>query len=65
MGTRLREQEGPGKYNEEAWEAMDRVLEEARRAGLKVILSFLDNWKYNGAGPGTASRSCFGPADTG
>lgn len=44
-------QEGPGKYNEEAWEALDRVLDEARRAGLKVILSFLDNWKYPGAPP--------------
>ena len=39
-------QDGPGRYNEEAWQALDRVLEEARRAGLKVILSFLDNWKY-------------------
>ncbi len=42
------EQDGPGKYNEEAWEALDRVLDEARRAGLKVMLSFLDNWKYAG-----------------
>ena len=42
-------QEGPGKYNDNVWEAMDRVLDEARRAGLKVMLSFLDNWKYNGA----------------
>lgn len=41
-------QEGPGKYNEEAWEALDRVLDEARRVGLKVMLSFLDNWKYAG-----------------
>ncbi|BDA41827.1 Mannan endo-1,4-beta-mannosidase 4 [Coccomyxa sp. Obi] len=40
--------DGPGKYNEEAWEALDRVLDEARRAGLKVMLSFLDNWKYAG-----------------
>ena len=50
------EQDGPGKYNEEAWEALDRVLEEARRAGLKVILSFLDNWKYLGAGPAVPSQ---------
>jgi endo-1,4-beta-mannosidase len=41
-------QDGPGKYNEEAWEALDRVLDEARRSGLKVMLSFLDNWKYAG-----------------
>ena len=44
-------QDGPGRYNEESWAALDRVLEEARRAGLKVILSFLDNWKYLGAPP--------------
>ncbi len=42
-------QEGPGKYNDDVWEAMDRVIDEARRAGLKVMLSFLDNWKYTGA----------------
>ena len=41
-------QDGPGLYNEDAWEALDRVLDEARRAGLKVMLSFLDNWKYIG-----------------
>ena len=43
------EQDGPGKYNDDVWEAMDRVLDEARRAGLKVMMSFLDNWKYDGA----------------
>lgn len=42
-------QDGPGKYNDDVWEALDRVLDEARRAGLKVMLSFLDNWKYIGA----------------
>ena len=41
-------QEAPGQYNEDVWEALDRVLDEARRAGLKVMLSFLDNWKYIG-----------------
>ena len=41
-------QDGPGLYNDDAWEALDRVLDEARRAGLKVMLSFLDNWKYIG-----------------
>ncbi|CAK0746787.1 hypothetical protein CVIRNUC_001718 [Coccomyxa viridis] len=40
--------DGPGLYNDDAWEALDRVLDEARRAGLKVMLSFLDNWKYIG-----------------
>ena len=41
-------QDGPGKYNDDVWEALDRVLDEARKAGLKVMLSFLDNWKYIG-----------------
>jgi hypothetical protein len=49
MHVPARAQDGPGRYNEEVWQALDRVLEEARRAGLKVILSFLDNWKYLGA----------------
>ena len=44
----LLRQDGPGLYNDDAWEALDRVLDEARRAGLKVMLSFLDNWKYIG-----------------
>ena len=47
-GVLLR-QDGPGLYNDDVWEALDRVLDEARRAGLKVMLSFLDNWKYIGA----------------
>ena len=47
-GACCRAQDGPGLYNDDAWEALDRVLDEARRAGLKVMLSFLDNWKYIG-----------------
>jgi hypothetical protein len=42
-------QEGPGRYSAAAWEALDRVLDLARAAGLKVMVSLLDNWKYNGA----------------
>ena len=42
-------QEGPGQYDAAAWEALDRVLDLARASGLKVIISLLDNWKYNGA----------------
>ena len=39
----------PGVYNDEALEAMDFVLERARLLGLKIMLSFADNWKYQGA----------------
>ena len=54
-GVCCRAQDGPGLYNDDAWEALDRVLDEARRAGLKVMLSFLDNWKYIGE-PGPPSQ---------
>ena len=37
-----------GKLDEDAMVALDYVLDEARRAGLKVIVSLLDNWKYQG-----------------
>eukprot|EP01025_Chloroclados_australasicus_P031892 TRINITY_DN322_c0_g1_i2.p2 TRINITY_DN322_c0_g1~~TRINITY_DN322_c0_g1_i2.p2 ORF type:complete len:584 (+),score=68.95 TRINITY_DN322_c0_g1_i2:113-1753(+) len=39
-------QTAPGVYNERAFMALDFVLETARRNGMKVILSFIDNWKY-------------------
>lgn len=41
-------QESPGKYNEKALFALDTVIDEARRAGLRVIPTFVDNWKYYG-----------------
>eukprot|EP01026_Neomeris_dumetosa_P001875 TRINITY_DN1048_c0_g1_i10.p1 TRINITY_DN1048_c0_g1~~TRINITY_DN1048_c0_g1_i10.p1 ORF type:complete len:522 (-),score=65.63 TRINITY_DN1048_c0_g1_i10:651-2216(-) len=39
-------QEKPGKYAEWAFQALDWIIEDARRHGMKVILSFVDNWKY-------------------
>lgn len=39
-------QVGPGLYNEMAFRALDFVVEEARRNGLKLVLSLIDNWKY-------------------
>eukprot|EP01026_Neomeris_dumetosa_P036820 TRINITY_DN2976_c0_g1_i11.p1 TRINITY_DN2976_c0_g1~~TRINITY_DN2976_c0_g1_i11.p1 ORF type:complete len:487 (-),score=43.13 TRINITY_DN2976_c0_g1_i11:309-1628(-) len=36
----------PGVYDESAFQSLDYILEEARRNGMKVILSFVDNWKY-------------------
>lgn len=52
LSSPFRKQEGPGRYDAAAWEALDRVLDLARAHGLKVIISLLDNWKYNGAPPG-------------
>lgn len=38
----------PGEYNNEALEAMDQIMDTARQLGLKVLLSFADNWKFHG-----------------
>ncbi|GMH44902.1 hypothetical protein BSKO_12859 [Bryopsis sp. KO-2023] len=39
-------QEKPGHYEEETFKALDYILDEARKHGIRVILSFIDNWKY-------------------
>jgi len=39
-------QTAPGVYDERGLKALDFVLETARKYGLQVILSFIDNWKY-------------------
>ena len=39
-------QTAPGKYDEGGLEALDYVLDSARRHGIQLILSFVDNWKY-------------------
>lgn len=41
-------QASPGVFNENTFKALDWLLDEARRHGLRVILSFADNWKYPG-----------------
>ena len=38
----------PGEYNLDVLEALDFVLDTARDVGLKVMLSFADNWKFLG-----------------
>lgn len=38
----------PGEFNEEAFRALDRVLAIANRAGVRVIIPFVDNWKWWG-----------------
>jgi mannan endo-1,4-beta-mannosidase len=39
-------QTSPGKYDERGLKSLDFVLETARKYGLQVVLSFIDNWKY-------------------
>lgn len=39
-------QTAPGVYDERGLKALDYVLETARKYGLQVILSLIDNWKY-------------------
>lgn len=37
-------QTAPGQYDEDVFRGLDVVIAEAERAGLRVILSFVDNW---------------------
>jgi mannan endo-1,4-beta-mannosidase len=38
----------PGEFNEEAFRALDKVLEVAGRVGVRVIIPLVDNWKWWG-----------------
>jgi hypothetical protein len=38
----------PGEWNEEAFRALDKVLEVANRVGVRVIIPLVDNWKWWG-----------------
>ena len=39
---------GPGKFNEEAFRALDLVLQVANEQGVRVIVPFVDNWVWWG-----------------
>jgi mannan endo-1,4-beta-mannosidase len=39
---------GPGKFNEEAFVALDLVLKTANETGVRVIIPFVDNWVWWG-----------------
>lgn len=39
-------QTAPGVYDQRGLKSLDFVLETARKYGLQVVLSFIDNWKY-------------------
>jgi hypothetical protein len=48
---------GPGQFNEKAFEALDMVLAVANRKGIRVIIPFIDNWKWwGGIGAAAAFR---------
>ena len=38
----------PGSYDENGLRAIDYMVHQARKNGVRVILSFVDNWKYHG-----------------
>jgi len=39
---------GPGDFNEDAFRALDKVLQIANEVGVRVIMPFVDNWKWWG-----------------
>jgi mannan endo-1,4-beta-mannosidase len=38
----------PGEFNEEAFRALDKVLQVANRVGVRLIIPLVDNWKWWG-----------------
>ncbi len=39
---------GPGQFDEKAFQALDMVLAVANRKGIRLIIPFIDNWKWWG-----------------
>jgi len=39
---------GPGKFDEEAFRTMDLVLAKANEIGIRLIIPFVDNWRWMG-----------------
>jgi len=44
----VRHVEGPGQFNEEAFRALDKVLQIANEEGVRLIIPFVDNWWWWG-----------------
>ncbi len=44
----IRHVEGPGKFNEDAFKAFDKVLQVANEVGIRLIVPFVDNWHWWG-----------------
>lgn len=43
--------ESPGKFNEEAFKTFDRVIAAANKHGIRLIIPFIDKWKWMGGQP--------------
>lgn len=44
----IRHVEGPGRFNEEAFKTFDKVLQVANEIGIRLIIPFVDNWRWWG-----------------
>lgn len=44
----IRHVEAPGVFNEEAFRTLDRVLQIANEVGIRLIIPFVDNWRWWG-----------------
>jgi mannan endo-1,4-beta-mannosidase len=44
----IRHIEGPGEFNEEAFRALDKVLQIANQLGVRIIIPLVDNWHWWG-----------------
>jgi hypothetical protein len=44
----IRHVEAPGVFNEEAFRTLDRVLQIANDVGIRLIIPFVDNWRWWG-----------------
>ncbi len=42
---------GPGEFDEKCFQAMDKVLAIANRVGIRLLVPFVDNWKWMGGKP--------------
>ena len=41
-------QESPGVYNEDAFASLDSILASCKKLGIRIIISMVDTWKYEG-----------------
>lgn len=44
----IRHVEAPGKFSEQAFVALDKVLKTANELGIRIIIPFVDNWSWWG-----------------
>lgn len=44
----IRHVEGPGQFNEEAFRTLDKALQIANELGVRIIMPFVDNWRWWG-----------------